>query len=161
MLDTNQIPEETEATKRADRLSHPNASLLVRVAALVYDSFLILAIWMLSSLLLVATLDLGDAMTGPLYQAFLYLELLAFYYYFWTFKGQTLGMQVWRLQLINESGCIVSPRQALLRFITATPSIGFLGMGLFWIWVNPERAALHDLLTQTRVIQLQKPVKAD
>ena len=153
--------DQAEGTVRADRLSQPNARLMVRIAALIYDSFLVVAIWMLSSLLLVATTDLGEAMTGPLYQAFLYLELLAFYVYFWSFKGQTLGMQVWRLQLINESGDLLSRRDALLRFLSATPSMGCFGIGFLWILVNPDRAALHDLLSGTRVIQLQKTGKTN
>ncbi len=64
---------QTQESLRAERLSQPNARLLVRIAALIYDSFLVVAIWMLSSLLLVAVTDLGEGLTGPLYQAFLYL----------------------------------------------------------------------------------------
>lgn len=82
---------------------------------------------------------------------------MAFYVYFWTFKGQTLGMQVWRLVVIQPAGGTLNRRQAIQRFLVATPTMGCLGLGLFWILVNPERAALHDLLTGTRVVQLPKP----
>tara|TARA_B110000495_G_scaffold200880_1_gene217020 strand:+ start:462 stop:932 length:471 start_codon:yes stop_codon:yes gene_type:complete len=140
-----------------ERLTLPNAGIARRIAALIYDSFLILAIWMLSSIAILAATDLGESLGGPIYQGFLYFELMAFYLYFWTFKGQTLGMQVWRLVVIQSSGGLLNRRQAVQRFIVATPAIGCLGLGLFWIWVNPERAALHDLLTGTRVIQLPKP----
>lgn len=140
-----------------DRLALPNAGMGRRIAALIYDSFLILAIWMLSSIAILAATDLGESLGGPLYQGFLYLELMAFYVYFWTFKGQTLGMQVWRLAVIQSSGGTLNRRQAILRFLAATPAMGCLGLGLFWILVNPERAALHDLLTGTRVVQLPKP----
>ncbi len=140
-----------------DRLTLPNAGMGRRIAALIYDSFLILAIWMLSSIAILAATDLGESLGGPLYQGFLYLELMAFYVYFWTFKGQTLGMQVWRLAVIQSSGGTLNRRQAILRFLAATPAMGCLGLGLFWILVNPERAALHDLLTGTRVVQLPKP----
>ena len=37
-----------------DRLTLPNAGMRRRIAALIYDSFLILAIWMLSSLAILA-----------------------------------------------------------------------------------------------------------
>jgi uncharacterized RDD family membrane protein YckC len=70
-------------------------------------------------------------------------------------------MQVWRLQLINESGDLLNRRDALLRFLSATPSMGCFGIGFLWILVNPERAALHDLLSGTRVIQLQKTGKTN
>ena len=140
-----------------DRLTLPNAGMRRRIAALIYDSFLILAIWMLSSLAILAATDLGESLGGPLYQGFLYLELMAFYLYFWTFKGQTLGMQVWRLVVIQPSGGTLTRRHPTQRSRAATPPISCLGLGLFWILVNPERAALHDLLTCTRVGQLPKP----
>ena len=82
---------------------------------------------------------------------------MAFYLYFWTFKGQTLGMQVWRLVVIQPSGGVLSRQQAIQRFLVATPSLGCLGLGFFWMMANPERAALHDLLTGTRVVLLPKP----
>ena len=132
-----------------DRLTLPNAGMRRRIAALIYDSF--------RSLAILAVTDLGELLGGPLYQGFLYLELMAFYVYFWTFKGQTLGMQVWRLVVIQPSGGTLNRRQAVQRFLAATPAMGCLGLGLFWILVNPERAALHDLLTGTRVVQLPKP----
>ena len=97
-LETAQIGGRQLGNRRRNhRPSPPEDRQRRRIAALIYDSFLILAIWMLSSLAILAVTDLGESLGGPLYQGFLYLELMAFYVYFWTFKGQTLGMQVWRL----------------------------------------------------------------
>jgi uncharacterized RDD family membrane protein YckC len=133
-----------------------NASLGKRLAALVYDGFLIVAIWMISSLALLAVTDSEGHLQGAAYQAFLYAELLIFFVYFWSFKGQTLGMQVWRIMAVQESGRALTPTQATVRFLIATPSIACFGLGLLWLLVSPEKTALHDLLSRSRVVQLPK-----
>ena len=85
-------------------IDNANAHLARRIAALVYDGFLIIAIWMISSILLISLVTEGEALQGLAFQLFLYLELGGFYIYFWCKRGQTLGMQVWRIQLITEQG---------------------------------------------------------
>ncbi len=140
----------------------PNSSLIRRLAALVYDSFLVVAIWMLSTTLLVAFVADGDRVQGWPFQLFLYAELFAFYYAFWRMKGQTLGMQVWKIRVVNESGEIPDGEQCVLRFLAATLSIAVLGLGLFWILVDRKNLALHDLATGTRVVYLgDKPYDSE
>jgi len=111
---------------------------------------------MISTLVVIGLNDRQEPLQGPVYQMFLYLESLLFFVYFWTFKGQTLGMQVWRLQLISESGHLLNPRQALVRFLVTTLSIGCFGIGFLWM-LAPHGRALHDLLTGTRVVETPKP----
>jgi len=135
-----------------------NARLSRRVAALVYDGFLILAIWMISSLLLVALVTDGAVLQGLAFQLFLYLELGAFYIYFWCKRGQTLGMQAWRIHLITEQGDPVSPKTACKRYVFATLSVCSLGIGFLWSLVNSNGLTLHDLTTDTRVIHLPKKI---
>jgi uncharacterized RDD family membrane protein YckC len=105
---------------------------------------------------LLAVTDSEDHLQGAAYQAFLYAELLIFFVYFWSFKGQTLGMQVWRIMAVQESGRALTPTQATVRFLIATPSIACFGLGLLWLLVSPEKTALHDLLSRSRVVQLPK-----
>ena len=57
---------------------------------------------------MIAFLNEGMAVTGPAFQLFLYLEAGAFYAYFWHIKGQTLGMQVWKIRTINDTGQILT-----------------------------------------------------
>jgi len=138
-----------------DRAQFANAGFPRRLGALIYDGLLILALWMISTLVVIGLNDRQEPLQGPVYQSFLYLESLLFFVYFWTFKGQTLGMQVWRLQLISESGHLLNPRQALARFLIATLSIGCFGIGFLWM-LAPHGRALHDLLTGTRVVEVPK-----
>ena len=139
-----------------------NASLIRRLAALVYDLFLIVAIWMLSTTLLVAFVADGDEVRGWPFQLLLYFELFAFYYVFWRIRGQTLGMQVWKIKAVNERGEIMDGEQCVLRFLAATLSVAPFGLGLLWILTNRENLALHDLATNTRVIYLgDKPYESE
>ena len=71
-----------------------HASFMRRMAAMIYDGFLVVAIWMLTTMAVVAWLTDGEPAYGPLYQIFLWLEAYGFYLYFWRSGGQTLGMQV-------------------------------------------------------------------
>jgi len=132
-----------------------NASFSRRMGAAFYDGLLLLALWMISTLVVIALNDREAPLQGLIYQLFLYLESLLFFVYFWTFKGQTLGMQVWRIQLISESGQLLNPRAALFRYLVTTFSVGCFGLGFLWM-LAPHRRALHDLVTNTRVVEIKK-----
>lgn len=138
------------------KVNAANARLSRRIAAMVYDGFLILAIWMISSILLIALVTDGAILQGLAFQLFLYLELGAFYIYFWCKRGQTLGMQAWRIHLITEQGNPLSVKTACTRFVFATLSVCSLGIGFLWSLVNSNGLTLHDLATDSRVVHLPK-----
>ena len=153
-------------------ISYPSASLLRRFAAILYDFFLIFALWALT--LILWQLGFGsntpaDAQlpaTQPLatiwVQLICYGETLLFYCYFWRVKGQSLGMQVWKIQAVNADGGLLSSRQALLRFACATIAMAPFGLGLFWALANKERLAAHDIWSNTRVVYLgNKPYASE
>ena len=130
------------------------ASLWRRLAAILYDSFLVIVLWFVTTALVVAFLNDGKAATGPSFQLFLYLEAGAFYAYFWHIKGQTLGMQVWKIRTINDTGQILTLGECGVRFFFATFSTMFLGLGFIWILFDREKLAWHDRASGTRVIFL-------
>ena len=132
------------------------ASLWRRLAAILYDGFLIFAIWAFSTILIISLLTEGQALSGPTYQLFLYLETAGFYIYFWTFKGQTLGMQVWKIRTVNDTGEILTPGESIARFFFATFSVIFLGLGFVWILFDKDQLAWHDRASGTRVLYLGK-----
>ncbi|HUH37514.1 MAG TPA: RDD family protein [Spongiibacteraceae bacterium] len=151
----------------------PAPGVLRRLAAQVYDSFLLFA------LLYVATglyqglagawqdmrtpvlneqvvTDLPIVASGPLFQLYLLAIIVLFFLYFWCRLGQTLGMQVWKLKLVDEQGALVSAPRALGRLAAATLSWAALGMGYWWIWLDREGLAWHDRLSGTRVIRVPR-----
>lgn len=133
-----------------------------RLAAMVYDSFLVIAIWMLSSTLLVVFVGEGEALSGPVFQLFLYAEWFSFYYIFWRMRGQTLGMQVWKINAVQESGELMTSRQCVLRFLFATLTLVPAGAGLLWMLVDRQRRTVWDIASRTRVIYLgDKPYASE
>jgi uncharacterized RDD family membrane protein YckC len=103
------------------------AGLPRRLAAIVYDSLLLLGVLVgataLALGLAVAVLGsepvrLYNPLAGnPFFQTYLLLVCFFFYGGFWTHGGQTLGMRAWRLRLQRRDGQGISWWQALLRFL--------------------------------------------
>ncbi|MGC8733013.1 MAG: RDD family protein [Halothiobacillaceae bacterium] len=132
------------------------AGLLRRLGALFYDWLLIAALWfVLTALLLPFTGGEPLPERGPwhwAYQTALLLVALGFYLWFWRKGGQTLGMRAWRVRLIDEVG--ETPRLATLlrRALWAVPSWGLFGLGVLAMVLDPERRALQDRMSGTRLI---------
>lgn len=135
---------------------------LRRLAAMLYDGLLLVALWFVATALLLAVSGghLADP-DRPLWLLYtlrvsLLLVTLMFFAGFWTNGGQTLGMRAWRLKLISASGDSVNWKQAVWRLAAAIPSVGAFGLGLFWMLLDQERCAVHDRLSGTRLILLAK-----
>ncbi|MGK0673183.1 MAG: RDD family protein [Halothiobacillaceae bacterium] len=130
--------------------------LLRRLGALFYDWLLILALWfVLTALLLPLTGGEALPQQGPwhwAYQAFLGLSALGFYLGFWRKGGQTLGMRAWGVRLVDGSGRTPTMRAMLIRALFALPSWGLFGLGVLCMLFDPERRALHDRMSGTRLI---------
>ena len=135
-------------------VSNTPAGLWRRLAAILYDTFLVIALWFVTTTFMVAFLNEGKTIAGPSFQLFLYLEAGAFYAYFWHIKGQTLGMQVWKIRTINDTGQILTLGECAVRFFFATFSAMFLGLGFVWILFDRDKLAWHDRVSGTRVIFL-------
>lgn len=133
--------------------SYEPASLWRRLAAMIYDGFLILALWFISAIILVA-LNNGEELPRAPFQLFLYLETALFFTYFWRVKGQTLGMQVWKIRTVNDTGEILTFGECAVRFFFATFSLVMMGLGFLWILFDPEKLAWHDRASGTRVVFL-------
>lgn len=106
------------------------------------------------------------------------LTLFGFYGIFWTKSGQTLGMQTWRLKTIAANGYLLTWHQSLKRIICACflPCFGamaaaFLGQTVMGVglagfaglianyavcWLHPRGLALHDWLSGTLTVRIQK-----
>lgn len=124
---------------------------------MVYDAFLLLAVWFLATALILP-FNGGQAFSSG--QIFYPLYLLAvsfsFYGWFWTHGGQTLGMKAWKIKVLTFQQQPLNWQQAGLRFCSALLSWGLLGTGFFWILVDKQRYALHDYLSKTSLF-LQSP----
>jgi len=132
-----------------DLLSVPG--FLRRLAALIYDLFLLIALLFLATALLLP-FTAGEAVSTQqtiIYR--IYLTVISFFFYgwFWTHGGQTLGMRAWKIKVLTLDQKPISWNQALLRFATAIISWGFCGLGILWILIDKNRRSWHDHLSKT------------
>lgn len=131
------------------------AGLLRRLGAMVYDALVVIALVMVT-LFLLTGLNRFEAVHGPWVNAILFLEIFAFFAFFWIRRGQTLGMLAWRLRVQNPGGLPINLTQATLRFIGALLALLTLGLGYLWMYVDPGRRTWPDLLSASEVVVLAK-----
>ena len=118
--------------------------------------------------------------SGLTYTIFGMELLVGFLYYQWfcMHRGQTLGMSVWKIRIANLSGQMVTFPQVLVRYVSllaimlagfllgykvfaysSTSSIGlgllFLAGTLIWSYFNQRKLALHEVISQTQLIDLR------
>jgi len=136
---------------------NPPSGLLRRLAAGVYDTLLVLALFVIPTLLAMAFRG-GEPIppSNVLFQLLLLATAAAFFVWFWTHGGQTLGMRAWRIRVELESGASLTPRIAAIRFLVGMVSVAALGLGLWWILIDRQKRAWHDRATGTRVVVLPK-----
>ncbi|MDD3765251.1 MAG: RDD family protein [Nevskiales bacterium] len=88
-----------------------------RLAAAVYDGLLLLGLWMVILLIdAVVRNAAGLDREWHLLRGLLFVIGLAFFGWFWTHGGQTLGMRAWRLQLRQDGGGAVHWLGAAIRY---------------------------------------------
>jgi len=122
---------------------------------MLYDALLIIAIWM-GTLFVWVLANGGEAVRGLAVQLTLIAELCGFYLYFWSKRGQTLGMVAWRIRLVDLDGRPPSFRQLTIRLVAAPLSILSGGVGYLWLYVGEARQTWHDALSKTMVVHIPK-----
>lgn len=155
-------------------------SLLRRLGALFYDGLLLLGIFFFATAIVLPFRG-GQAFQPneagySAYLAYLFAVMFAFFGWFWTRDGQTLGMRAWKIRLISATGGIISWKQAALRFLPAglilslfysaaslipmaVKCLTMLTIGLFvldfcWMFFDGQKRCLHDLVASTRMTSL-------
>lgn len=150
----------------------PPAGLFRRLAALVYDTLIILAIEMMAAGIVIAIVfalnaagvlsygeyvDAADMLSkhpvmSPLFTLYLAVVWVYFFVFFWTRAGQTLGMRAWKLQVRDaKNGSPITVTQALIRLATS----GF-GLANLTVPIDPKKRGFHDMWAKTEVIILPK-----
>lgn len=143
-------------------MSNATPGILRRLAALVYDSLLLLALLMVFTGLSLF-LTHGEAVTPQtagvweyVYRAGLSLVIAAYFVGNWMHSGQTLGMRAWHIRVVDERGGRLTAGPACLRFILAVAAWLPAGLGVWWMYVDPQHLALHDRLAKTRLLRLPR-----
>jgi len=125
-------------------------SLFRHLAAMFYDTFLLLAILLLAGLIAVA-LNGGEAIGqgNPFFFVYLVAVSFLFYGWFWTHGGQTLGMRSWKIKLISNDSRDISWHRAFLRFSVAIISWLPAGLGFWWQYLAKDNHSWPDLASNT------------
>jgi uncharacterized RDD family membrane protein YckC len=120
---------------------------------MIYDSLLIFAVLFLA-VTIVVVINQGEAIVGNVWLLRLYLLLTVFTYYayFWKKSGQTLGMRVWKIRIVTESGSNPGWAVSYPRLLFALLSLLCFGLGYLWRLFTPY--TWHDRLSHTRIINI-------
>jgi uncharacterized RDD family membrane protein YckC len=138
------------------------ASLPRRAGAMLYDTILLIALLMLATIPFVALR--GGEMVEPshnkVYQLVLAAVIFTYFVAYWSWKGRTLGMQSWGLQLQTRDGRVPGVAAASLRFFAALLSLAVLGLGFFWQLWGREHLTWHDRWSNTRLMHYPRAGKS-
>jgi uncharacterized RDD family membrane protein YckC len=131
-----------------------SATLLKRFASCLYELLLLIAIWMLCTLVFVMLFGSAETLIKRSFLQF-FLWLIAGVYFVWSWHktGQTLAAQTWKIRLVDAQNKPLGLKQSMQRYALATASILACGLGLLWAFIDKDHLFLHDRLLKTRLIQ--------
>lgn len=150
----------------------PRATFVKRLAAMVYDTLVAVAVAMLAALImstiLVVLLSNGVLPTNGFHEpnsaiqnSVLYTSIIqlwsgfwvvAFFLGFWKKGGQTIGMRAWRLRLYALDEKPVTLMRLVIRLVTSLVGLGTL-LVLFDV---KNKLALQDRASKIEMLQLSK-----
>ncbi len=153
-------------TQQTPAINSTPAPLWRILAAMAYDSILVIAIWMVVTFIILSFFGVENARTlegeavvlDPIYKNITFTAMIvsawAFYGWFWTHSGQTLGMQAWRIRVVSKQGQPITVAQSVVRFGAAMVSWLLLGIGYWMMLFNSEKETLHDKVSNTRLVSV-------
>ena len=126
-------------------------SILRIIGSLFYDFLIQLSLWFFVTFIFLFFFDSTNINSRFLLQ-FLYWLVSGFYFIFsWARFGKTIGMKVWKLELVKPSD--LKYKFFFFRYFLATLSLLFLGLG-FFIFILKKNFA-HDLILKSKIIYVQ------
>lgn len=148
------------------------ANFFRRLAAIIYDLLVAVAIGMCAALIYMVVILIGftnDLISKGNYEHFmdffqqslLYKTILqvwvsawviAFFLWFWRNGGQTIGMRAWRLRLFSTNDKPFGYSRALLRLICSLGGLGTLLVLFDWKY----KQSLQDRICSTEMLVLTK-----
>mgnify|MGYP001234255489 CR=1 FL=1 len=121
---------------------------LKRIAASIYDLFLLLGVWF-------AVGSFAVWINGGIIEAkwigpFLVLvSTWIFYGYFWTHGGKTLGMAVWKFEIYSIDESKINFQKVSIRFFSNVITVLLGGTPLILMYFSKNNLSLSDYLSKT------------
>lgn len=139
---------------------HRPAPLWRRIAALVYDVFPLIGLWMVTAFVCLFAAGRHYDPANPEWGFRLILQLvlsavtIVYFLVSWVRIGQTIGMRAWKLKLLREDGEKMDVSRALARFFLALLSLGLAGIGFWWALADAQKRTLHDRVCGTVMVRV-------
>ena len=127
-------------------------SLIRRLAAILYDSLLLLSLLLIATILAVAANHGQRIESNPFFSLYIYIVAYTFFGWFWTHGGQTLGMRAWRIHLRSRSGEAISWFYAFIRFNGSIISWCCVGLGFLWVLIDKQNNSWHDYMSKSQLV---------
>jgi uncharacterized RDD family membrane protein YckC len=144
-------------------LSDAPAGLLRRLAALCYDLLLLVAVLFVVTLVVLFARGGREISPGTWwFELSLVAVSAAFFIWFWTHGGQTLGMRAWQVRVVDRVGGPIGLKRAVVRYVAAVASALPAGLGFWWSLVDRENLCWHDRWSGTKLVRVRRapPVNA-
>ena len=141
--------------KRRKQTSGNPCALPRRLAIILYDGVVVLALLMLAALLAVlAGFENQTALKDPGYTLFLAAVGSFYFCWCWTKGGMTVGMRAWKVKIIDEDGNCPGYGRSMVRLLIATLSAAAAGAGFLWSLADNQKRTWHDIVSGTRLIRV-------
>jgi uncharacterized RDD family membrane protein YckC len=157
----------TEQTK-----NFPRAGFFRRLAAIIYDTLVAVAVGMCAAMVMLVVLllltenglidNLGfehfsdviqhSIIYQSVLQVWVAIWVIGFFLWFWRNGGQTIGMRAWRLRLFSTTNEPLGYGRAFIRLICSLGGLGTL-LVLFDI---KYKQSLQDRIASTEMLALSK-----
>ena len=121
---------------------------LKRIAASIYDLFLLLGVWFAVGSLAV-WINGGIIETKWMGPFLVFISTWIFYGYFWTHGGKTLGMAVWKFEIYSIDENKINFQKVSIRFFSNIITVLLGGIPLVFMYFSKNNLSLSDYLSKT------------
>ena len=82
-----------------------------------------------------------------------YLVSIAYFVFFWSTSGVTLGNRVMKIQVVKADGSALNWGTGIIRYVGYLISTIVIFIGLLWVLWDPNKQGWHDKMAHTVVIR--------
>ena len=129
-------------------------SIWRRIASIIYDALLVLAILIVMSIPFFSFNVEENNLLKITMQVYFYFIIQYFFVWLWVNNEGTLGMKTWKIKIFCDDGEKISYKKAIIRFNIAIISILFFGLGFLISLFRKDKKCLHDIISKTSLSKL-------